>query len=159
MNFGNLAKLFTEFLDMFKGEKKNGFEDIISSLGNIEMLKNLLKNKYIKYLPLLPLLAKVSKEGFKGLLNNTDDIKRILSVFTQSEDSALNNINLEEVIKYLPQILEFFKKRESEKDQPLLLENKQYNKQKIENNPIACISDIADKDIIYALNKYISKNT
>ncbi|MDD4002819.1 MAG: hypothetical protein PHE12_01315 [Clostridia bacterium] len=157
MDIKNLGSLFTEFLDLFKGKNMQDLAQLLPNLGNSGALEKILKGKYIKYLPLLPILAKISQEGFKGLLNNSDDIKSIISVFNSSESSVLKDIDIESILKFLPVITQFFSKTK-EKEQPLLQESCQ-SFEKPPTNPVGCIADIADKDIIYALNKYISRNT
>ena len=158
MDIKNLGSLFAEFLDLFKGKNLQDLAELLPNLGNSGMLEKILKGKYMKYLPLLPVLARISQEGFKGLLSNADDVKSILSVLDSGDSVALKDLDIESILKFLPLVTQFFNKTKEKEPPPLLQESCQSFEKPSPVNPLGCIADIADKDIIYALNKYISRN-
>lgn len=167
MDFSSILKLIPEFLGMLKNDGEgSGLNDIMQSAGNTGMLQNILSKggQLTKYLPLLPLVSKFSKEGLKGLIGSSEDIALILDIISQSENryaKMLRNIDSETVERFLPLISEFFEKKQSDKKEiiPMKAEEKTEKVQLLNSNPLSCISEIADKDILYALNAYISKDT
>lgn len=164
MDFSSIAKLLPEFLEMLKNNGDSVQEDLASQ-GGAGMLQNLLSKgeKYTKYLPLLPLFSRFSKDGLKGLLKNSDDVGALLNLVSQSDNKyakMLKNIEAENLVKFLPLISEFFEKKQQPKEilpvsAPLPVQPKKV----YTLTPLAAIAEIADKDIIYALNLHISKNT
>lgn len=163
MDLKNISKLLPEFLEMFKGDNSGGLQEILSSLGNFGMLKNILgsTSKYTKYLPLLPILSNLNKEGFKGLLNDSENVSKIMSVLSNPENGEkglLEGLDLTSILKFLPLISGFFGDKKTKQDTSVVptinLSEKAIAVKII--NPLSWISDIADKEIIYALNKYIS---
>jgi hypothetical protein len=162
MDFSNIINLLPEFLELFKGKDgESGLQDILSSAGNSDMLGNILKNteKYTKYLPLLPLLSKLSKEGLTGLLTNADDVSSLLSVIGQSENKyarMLRNLDAASLARLLTLISEFFGKTQEKNGEVMDIASPKEEK-KEPCNPLSHIAEIADKDILYALNRYISR--
>ena len=181
MDLSNIFKLLPEFLEMFKGKDVAGLQDFIPSLGNNDMLKNLFEKsgKYTKYLPLLPLLGRINKEGFTGLLSNAEDIKPVFSLLSETDNKyakMLKDVDPDTIVKYLPLLLGFLSKNKKEKNTesntilPLLSEKANTTDSYTDNfteradlnkkyfNPLSQIAGIAGKDIIYALNTYISND-
>ncbi len=162
MDFLSIANLLPEFLELLKGKDGGGLKDYISS-GNTGMLNGIMQNseKYIKYLPLIPLLGRVSKKGLKGLLSDSDDVSALLSVISSSENKyakMLRNIDGETVARILPLVSEFFEKKQDKEVIEMTPEIKENIKAlPFIPNPLSPVSEIADKEIIYALNRYISR--
>lgn len=163
MDLNSIAKLLPEFLEMFKGKDMKNLPDILSSLGNTGMLEKLLgsDSKYSKYLPLLPLLGKLNAEGFKGLLNNSDSIAPVISTLAGSKESGGKGLDLSSLANLLPLLSGFINKDKKENAAATAPVSTAAvnNFDNVKNyNPLSPISDIADRDIIYILNKYISNN-
>lgn len=158
MDMSLISSLLPEFLGLFKGNDSGGLQDIAASLGNSELLTKSLGGtaRFAKYLPLIPLLSKLNTDGFRGLLNNSDDVSKILSVLG-SQSGGGESVDLSGLIQFLPAIASLFKKEKPPEQKALpaaaLEEPVKYV------NPFHYISEIADKEILSALARYISKNT
>ena len=175
MDLNNIAKLLPEFLGMFKGKSMGNLQDIMSSVGNTGLLEKFLggNNKYAKYLPLLPLLANLNKDGFKGLLSNSESIAPLISSFTEGKTEKIAGLDISTITGLLPLLSGFLNKGKKEENIipaesvsiPVSKQEESENEEEEtdestakKNNPLAPISEIADRDIIYLLNKYISNN-
>lgn len=162
MDFKNILDLFWEFVDNLKGQNLQELAELLPNMGSGETLEKILKGRYAKYLPLLPVLLKLSREGLSGVLDNSEDIKNILSGISGDDNSILKDIDIASILKFLPLLAQLFRKKE--KSAPPLLAQIARSAQTAEipktfyGNPLGAIAEIADKEIIYALNRHIGKN-
>lgn len=158
MDMSSISRLLPEFLNLFKDGEQGGLQDIVAALGNNDLLKRLLGGSasLARFLPLLPLLSRLNTEGFKGLLSNSEDISKALSLLSGGQGEGGQSMDWANFIQLLPTIAGLFKSQRQQ-EQPQALPAAAVEEKYI--NPFYYISDIADKEILSALARYISRNS
>ena len=160
MDMSSITRLLPEFLSMFKNGEQGGLQDIVAALGNNDLLSRLLggSSSLARFLPLLPLLSRLNTEGFKGLLNNSDDVTKVLSMMSGGQSEGGQGVVLANFIQLLPSIATLFRSQ-AQQQEPQALPAAASEAGVKYVNPFYYISDIADKEILSALARYISRNS
>lgn len=164
MDINTIGKLLPEFLHNFKGNNAKNLPDILNAVSSTGMLEGFIGKKYAKYLPLLPLLTKLNGDGFKTLLNDSETITSILPLLTQNDNSPdfLKKLDIASLAPLLPMITSTFKSNnnvsETNKQATEKSDDKNVTEPIYSANPLAVLAGIADKDILFMLNNYISSD-